>query len=52
MVGIEGSQRLALEIVEVERQVGFELRGIGRLFDGPRGPAQRPSSFPIPMEMK
>ncbi len=52
MIGVEGAERLALEVVEVERQVGFELRGVGRLFDGPRGSAQRPSSFPIPMEMK
>ena len=33
-------------------QVGLELRRPGRLLDGPREGGQRPSSFPMPMEMK
>ena len=43
---------LVLEVVESEGQAGLELRRPGRLLDGPRGSGQRPSSFPMPMEMK
>ncbi len=50
--GIEGGERIALKVVECERQVGLELRRPGRLLDGPRERGQRPSSFPMAMEMK
>ncbi len=52
MPRVEGGERLALEVVERERQVGLELRRPGRLLDGPRERRQRPSSFPMPMERK
>ena len=51
LVGIEAAQGVLLEVVEDEREAGLELRQAARL-DGPPEGGQRPSSFPIPMEMK
>ena len=52
MPRVERPERLVLEVVEGEGQVGFEFRRPRRVPDGPRVGGQRPSSFPIPMEMK
>ena len=52
MARVEGPERLVLEVVEGEGQIGLERRRSGRLGDGPRVRRQRPSSFPMPMEMK
>ncbi len=52
VVGVEGPERLVLEVVEGEGQVGHERRRPARLLDGPREGRQRPSSFPMPMETK
>ena len=49
---IQRLERLVLELVEREGEVGFELRRPGRPLDGPRVRGQRPSSFPMPMERK
>ena len=49
---VQGVERLVLEVVEGEGQVGLELRRPGRLRDGPWEGGQRPSSFPMPMERK
>ena len=52
VAGVERPHRFELELVEGERQAGFEFRRPGRLLEGPRERRQRPSNFPMPMEMK
>ena len=46
VAGVEGPERLVLEVVEGEGQVGLERRRPGRLLDGPRGRASTPEQLP------
>jgi hypothetical protein len=52
VVRVEAVEGVELEVVGREREVGLELRRLGPVVDGPREDGQRPSSFPMPMEMK
>ena len=51
MVGVDGGEGVALEVVRRERESSDEIAFLVRRRTG-REDGQRPASFPMPIEMK
>ena len=52
VVGVDGGECVALEVVGRKGKLGDEVAFLVRHRDGRREDVQRPASFPIPIEMK